>query len=113
MRMRWIVCGVVAGALALAGCGGGPAEASDPTKLDDAAKLACDDFAHGYASAQTHSARVALANKVNKWAPSSDTNRIADMGAALGRGADGTPAAWKIAADAFATACLDAGWKRK
>ncbi|MEV4672180.1 hypothetical protein AB0K34_11060 [Actinomadura sp. NPDC049382] len=99
-------------ALALAGCGG-EAEATDPAKLDDAGNLACQDFAEGYPSAVTQDARVALANKVAKWAPKSQTNRIADMSQALGRAADGSPGAWKIAADAFAQACLDAGYKSR
>lgn len=84
---------------------------ADPSKLDDEGKFACDDFANGYKSAVTRDARVKLANKVAKWAPKSRTDRIADMSEALGRGADGSPGAWKLAADAFAQACLDAGWK--
>ncbi|MGX4695451.1 hypothetical protein [Streptomyces sp. JNUCC 63] len=83
---------------------------TDPTKLDDAGKLACDDFAHGYKAADTRQKRLDLAHKVNKWAPSSKTNRIADTGKVLSNGANGSDGSWQIAADTFATACLDAGW---
>lgn len=98
--------------VALAGCGG-EAESSDPTRLDKAGKFACQDFADGYRSAVTRDARVELANKVAKWAPKSQTNRIADMSEALGRAADGSPGAWKVAADGFAQACIDGGWKTR
>ena len=106
-RVAVIACAV---ALSLSGCGTGE-ETTDPTKLDSAGKFACEDFANGYKSAVTQQARVELANKVAKWAPSSHTNRIADMSEALGRAADGSPEAWRIAADAFAQACLDGGAK--
>lgn len=97
--------------IALAGCGGGSdKQPADPSKLDDAANFACTDFAKGYKSAQTKQARIDLANKVNEWAATSKTERIADLGAALGRGADGSPEAWQLAADAFAARCMEAGW---
>lgn len=79
--------------------------------VDQPGQWACDDFASGYRSAQTRSARVELANEVNEWAPKSKSGRIADMGVILGRGADGSASAWQIGADAFAQACFDAGWK--
>jgi hypothetical protein len=84
---------------------------ADPKRLDNAASLACDDFAHGYKGAQTTSARIDLANKVNKWAQSSATNGIADNATALARGSEASAGAWQIGADAFAQSCLDAGWK--
>jgi hypothetical protein len=98
---------------ALTACSSGSSddEPADPKKLDNAASLACDDFAHGYKAAQTSSARVDLANKVNKWAQSSATNGIADNATALARGSEASASAWQIGADAFALACLDAGWK--
>lgn len=96
--------------IVVAAGGGDDQTPADPTKLDQAGQLACDDFARGVLAAQTRQARIDLANKVNKWAARSDTNRIADMGASLGRGADGSEQAWDIASDAFATACMDAGW---
>jgi len=96
--------------IALTGCGSS-SEPADPTKTDQEAGFACDDFALGYKSAQTTQARIDLADKVNKWAPHSQTNRIADMGAALSRGAEASPDAWQLAADAFAQACMDAGWE--
>jgi len=94
----------------LTACGSSDKPA-DPKKLDDAASLACDDFASGYKAAQTSSARVDLANKVNKWAQDSGTNGIADNATALARGSEGSATAWKLGADAFAQTCLDAGWK--
>jgi len=97
-------------ALALTACSSS-GEPVDPSKLDDAASLACDDFAKGYKAAQTSSARVSLANKVNKWAQSSKTNGIADNAVVLARGSEGSASAWQLGADAFAQSCLDAGWK--
>ncbi|HZX38115.1 MAG TPA: hypothetical protein VFF37_07255, partial [Streptomyces sp.] len=73
MRTR-IIAAAAAALLALTACSSSSDEQADPTKLDDSAKLACDDFATGYKAAQTTSARVDLANKVNKWAQSSATN---------------------------------------
>lgn len=84
---------------------------ASPSNLDDAGKLACDDFAHGYKAADTKTERLDLAHKVNKWAPSSKTDRIADTGHVLANGAAGSDSAWQLAADTFAQACLDAGWK--
>lgn len=86
------------------------AEKTDPNKLDDAAQLACDDFAHDYKTATTRDERLDLAHKVNKWARSSKTDRIADTGRILANGATGSDGSWTIAADTFAQACFDAGW---
>ncbi|MFB7866987.1 hypothetical protein [Streptomyces sp. NPDC056069] len=97
-------------ALTLAACGSND-EPADPTKLDDAGSLACDDFATGYKAAQTRQARIDLANKVNKWAQTSATHGIADNATALANSSAGSAGAWQIGADAFAKACLDAGWK--
>ena len=97
-------------AVALTGCSSDD-EPADPTKVDDAASFACEDFARGFKAAQTRSARIDLADKVNKWAQSSATNRIADNATALARGSEGSDAAWQLGADAFAQACLDAGWE--
>ncbi|MFC8826372.1 hypothetical protein ACFT9I_13650 [Streptomyces sp. NPDC057137] len=103
--------------LALTGCFSGGDEhgptLADPAKakLDDAAKLACDDFATDYKGAQTEQARIDLADKVNKWAQESGTDRIAENATALARGSEAGPDAWQMGADAFTEACLDAGWK--
>lgn len=83
---------------------------ADPSKLDDAGEFACDDFAKDYKAATTTDARLDLAHKVNKWAPKSQTNRIADTGKILSNGAGGSDGSWQLAADTFAQACLDAGW---
>jgi len=87
-------------------------KSADPSKLDDAGQRACDDFARGYNDgANTKTERLDLAHKVNKSAPGSKTNRIADTGHILANGAAGSASAWQLAADTFAQACLDAGWK--
>ncbi|MFC9606080.1 hypothetical protein ACFTTN_21775 [Streptomyces niveus] len=101
--------------LTLTGCfsGGdehGPTPA-DPTKLDDAAQLACDDFMKRFDSAETEQTRTDLADKVNKWAQDSGTDRIAKKAAAFARSSEAGPDAWKMGGDAFAQACTDAGWK--
>lgn len=110
MRRLTITLAMAALALTLTACGSSD-EPADPTKLDDAGRLACQDFAEGFKSAQTQQARISLANKVNEWAPSSKTNGIASNAVALARGSEGSAAAWQLGADAFAKACLDAGWK--
>lgn len=84
---------------------------ADPKKLDDAASLACDDFATDYKGAQTQNARIDLANKVNKWAQQSVTKGIAANATVLARGSEASAGAWQIGADAFAQSCLNAGWK--
>ncbi|MEE1814224.1 hypothetical protein PUR59_04210 [Streptomyces sp. SP18ES09] len=112
MRTPTTLLATAALALALTACGSSDSDTpADPKKLDDSARLACDDFATDYKAAQTQQARIDLANKVNKWAASSVTNGIADNAKALARGADASAGAWQIGADAFAQACLDAGWK--
>ncbi|MFE7073791.1 hypothetical protein ACFU96_27260 [Streptomyces sp. NPDC057620] len=122
MRNRHILVAIGLTALALTACqptedtGSSdtkPTKASkpDPTKLDEAGEFACDDFAADYKGAQTEQARLNLADKVNKWAPKSGTDRIADTAVVLARAADGSDGSWQIAADTFATACLDADWK--
>jgi len=124
MRIRHTIA-IAATALALAACtptedtGSGsndPKPASskpaDPSKLDDAGQQACDDFARGYKDgADTKTERLDLAHKVNRSAPSSKTNKIADTGHVLTNGAAGNANTWQLAADTFAEACLDAGWK--
>ena len=113
MRIRHTFVAVAALACVLTACSGSGTsdKPADPAKLDDAASLACDDFATGYKGAQTQSARIDLANKVNKWAESSATNGIDDNAKALARGSEASAGAWQLGADAFAQACLDAGWK--
>ncbi|WP_432041427.1 hypothetical protein [Streptomyces cadmiisoli] len=112
MRIRHTATVIAALACALTACSASASdEPADPTKLDSSASLACDDFAQGYKAAQTRSARVDLANKVNKWAQSSQTNGIADNATVLARGSEASAGAWQIGADSFAQACLDAGWK--
>ena len=110
MRPTHVTAAAALLALTLTACGSSE-EPADPAMLDSSAKLACSDFASGYKAAQTTSARVDLANKVNKWAQDSATNGIADNATALARGSEGGPDAWQLGADAFAQACLDAGWK--
>ncbi|MFK0124899.1 hypothetical protein ACIQSP_16480 [Streptomyces nigra] len=112
MRIRRTITAAAIAALALTACSAGSDDKpADPSKLDDAASFACDDFANGYKAAQTQQARIDLANKVNKWAQQSGTNGIADNAKVLARGSEASAGAWQIGADSFAQACLDAGWK--
>jgi hypothetical protein len=78
--------------------------------LDDAGRLACDDFAEGYESGLTLDERKALASKVQEWASRSSVTTLPLAARALIRSTR-QPAAWQVAADGFATACLDAGWR--
>ena len=96
--------------LALTGCSSEPDGPADPAKLDDAASLACDDFAHNIKAALTTTARIDLANKVNKWAQDSTTTGIATGGKLLANSAEADPSTWQTSSDLFAKACLDAGW---
>ncbi|MFE4691737.1 hypothetical protein ACFRH6_16960 [Streptomyces sp. NPDC056749] len=112
MRTRTAAALIAAGLLAtLTACSSGDTGPADPAKLDDAASLACEDFATGYKGALTTTARVDLANKVNKWAQSSATNGIATNGQLLAKGSELGADAWQVGADAFAQSCLDAGWE--
>ncbi len=99
---------LIAVIIAIAAGGG---DKADPSKLDDAGRWACDDFAKGYPTAKTPALRTELARTVNKNAASSKTNMIADLGTDLSHAATGSDGAWKIAADGFAARCMDAGWK--
>ena len=105
-----VVVGVIGGILTSDDDDAGEPNTQPSIELDEAGVFACTDFAKGYKAAQTKDARVELANKVNKWAASSKTDRIAELGAALGRAADSTPEEWTLAADTFAARCMDAGW---
>ncbi|MFI0268578.1 hypothetical protein [Streptomyces luteogriseus] len=113
MQLRHIAATAAITALALTACSSNDSsdKPADPKKLDSAASLACDDFAQGYKAADTQQERLDLAHKVNKWAPTSKTSRIADSGKILANGAAGSDGSWKLAADTFAQACLDAGWE--
>lgn len=115
MRTRCLAAAFVIAALGLTACSGSGSsdKPADPKKLDDAASLACDDFARGYKGAQTQQARVDLADTVNKWAQESGTTGIADNATVLARGSEGSAGSWQIGADAFAQTCLDAGWTGK
>lgn len=106
------IAAVALAALVLTACGTrSAADRADPTKLDNAGSLACEDFAQGYSAAQTTDARVDLANRVNNSAQESATNGIAEGATILARGSEGDTSAWQLAADTFAQSCLDAGWK--
>lgn len=110
MRTRHKAATTAAILLTLTACSSNTPD-TKPSSLDQAGQLACDDFATGYKAAQTSNARTDLADKVNKWAQQSKTDRIPEMATALARGSARTAEAWTIGADAFAQACLDAGWK--
>lgn len=102
---------IVAVAVALTGCGGGAQadKPTDPTKADDAASLACEDFLTGVRAAVTPADRAALARKTNKWAQTSRTNGIAGGGRMLANAAAGNDDGWRLASDTFSRACLDTG----
>jgi hypothetical protein len=93
-------------ALLLAACGTAPADGQP----DAAARLACDDFAQGFEPGLTLDERAALAREVEKWAAKSSATRIPPAARALTRSVR-QPAAWTVAADGFAVACYDSGWK--
>lgn len=82
----------------------------DPLKLDDAGRAACRVFARGYRDADSKSERVELASLVAGYAAGSGTRRMISSAEALVRSADGPDSRWKLGADTFAQACLDAGW---
>ena len=98
---------VVVGGLALSTS----SRSSDaPEKIDQPAAQACTDFTDGFRTARTKTARLALADKVNKSSAGSDNNQIADRALAVGRSADAGDKQWKQDADALTKACKDAGW---
>ncbi|WP_127499021.1 hypothetical protein [Actinoplanes solisilvae] len=103
--------GLVAGG-ALAGCtGSDPVAVADPAaRLDESGTFACTDFAAGYQEATAKSARVDLADKVNKWARTSTSKGIKSGGEKLAKGANGGDEAWTVSADAFSAQCLALGW---
>jgi hypothetical protein len=112
MRFRTITATIIALlAVTLTAC------SSDDTtttgNLDVPGQKACDDFAKGYKDAKAHDDRASLASKVDANAKDSKVDRIPDMSKALTRSLKGSDDAWTIGADAFAQACLDAGWKAK
>ncbi|MFF5891192.1 hypothetical protein ACFY72_20775 [Streptomyces globisporus] len=112
MRTRTTTAALITAGLllTLTGCSSEPDGPADPKKLDDAASLACDDFATGFKAALTTTARIDLANKVNKWAQDSATNGIATGGKLLANSAEADPGTWQTSSDLFAQSCLDAGW---
>lgn len=97
---------VVVGGLALS-----TSSRSDaPEKIDQPAAQACTDFSDGYPQARTKTARLALADKINKSSAGSENTRIADRALAVGRSADDGNAQWKQDGDALVNACKEAGW---
>lgn len=112
MRRPILATFAVAVALTLTGCGGAQKtdKPADPTRADDAASLACEDFIKGHPQTTvTPADRAALARKTNRWAQTSRTNGIAAGGRMLANAAGGNDAAWRLASDAFSRACLDSG----
>ncbi|MEV6597219.1 hypothetical protein AB0M36_10195 [Actinoplanes sp. NPDC051346] len=86
------------------------AQEAGPGRLDDAADRACTTFAEGFDDAATRTARLSLADEVNKWSTGSENERIADRAVAMGRSANESDAEWKSGATALTQACRDAGW---
>ncbi|GGQ40492.1 hypothetical protein [Couchioplanes azureus] len=111
LNKRQLVIGVAAVVVVLAGLAiGRSAQDPGPGRLDDGAERACTAFAAGYADAGTKTARLSLADEVNKWSAGSGNARIAERATALGRSANETTTAWQADATAFTQACRDAGW---
>ncbi|CAG7634123.1 hypothetical protein [Actinacidiphila bryophytorum] len=113
MRPRLVAVTFAAALLALTACssGGDDAKPTDPTRLDAPARQACDDLAHGLASAKTTSEQQALYKKVDTSARKSHTNGIASESKSLGDGVAGDTAYWQTHTDALTRACVQAGWK--
>lgn len=114
MRPRLVAAALAAAALlALSACSSGDDDAkpADPTRLDAPAQHACDDLAHGLASAKTTSDQQALYKKVDKSAQKSHTNGIASESKSLGDGVAGDASYWQIHTYALTQACIQAGWK--
>ncbi|MFI7603222.1 hypothetical protein [Actinoplanes sp. NPDC049681] len=111
LNKRQLVIGGVAVVVVLAGLAiGRSAQDAGPGRLDDGAAKACTAFADGYGDADTKTARLRLADEVNKFSAGSDNERIADRAAAVGRSANDATAEWKANAAEFTRACREAGW---
>ncbi|MFF3565270.1 hypothetical protein ACFYXS_35025 [Streptomyces sp. NPDC002574] len=104
---------VLAGAalLTVSACGDDSAGPTHPThRLDGPAQRACDLFAHGYKETGTVDARAKLAARVREAAKTSAVDPVRNMSGTLVQGATNDAQTWQMGADAFAKACLDAGW---
>lgn len=104
------VIALVAVALLVRGATAGD-DAPAKAPLDAAAVKACDDFAAGYADAETQAARLRLADVVLQSAMDTENDSIADRAAELGRDADDDKQ-WRTHATAFTDACKTSGWTR-
>ncbi|MEV4636395.1 hypothetical protein AB0J80_03490 [Actinoplanes sp. NPDC049548] len=111
LNKRQLVIGVAVVLVVLAGLAiSKSAKDAGPGRLDDPAAKACTTFADGYADADTKTARLRLADEVNKFSAGSENERIADRAAAVGRSANEATAKWKADAAELARACREAGW---
>lgn len=111
MRTRPAATALAAAAAALltvSACGDDGARPAH--RLGGPAQQACDFFAHGYKETGTVDARSKLATRVPAAAKRSGVGSVRDRAGALVRGATNDPQTWQMGADAFAEACLDAGW---
>lgn len=77
---------------------------------DDAAWLACDDLARYAADGQPIADRQQRLDDVNRWAHRSNTERIAEQGAAVAQAAVGPPQGLALAMDVLSATCLDLGY---
>jgi hypothetical protein len=80
------------------------------TGLDAAGQRACDDFAAGYAKAETKPERLTLADKVTGSSGKTDNKAIQQTAAAMGNAASDGGASWQKAGDDLTAACRSAGW---
>ncbi|MFD3455104.1 hypothetical protein ACFWVC_23365 [Streptomyces sp. NPDC058691] len=109
MRTRPAAAVLAAAALlTVSACGDDGAR--PPHRLDGPAQQACDLFAHGYKETGTVDARAKLATRVQAAATKSAVEPVRDMAGTLVQGAQSDAQTWQMGADAFARACLDAGW---
>lgn len=80
--------------------------------LDRSGENACDDFARYIRDGAPRDKRAEVVETVVALARTSSVSRLGETAQLLENvGATGTDGAWQIAADAFAQACFDAGWK--
>ncbi|MFJ4844857.1 MULTISPECIES: hypothetical protein [unclassified Streptomyces] len=109
MRTRPAATALAAAVLTVSSCGG-DGDVEPAHRLDGPAQHACDLFAHGYKETGTVDARSKLAARVRAAAKTSSVDPVREMAGALVRGATNDARTWQMGADAFAKACLDAGW---
>jgi hypothetical protein len=101
----------VAVALSLAGC---PRRTTATAAIvDNQAQQACDTLAAGTPKSHTVAKRLTLADKVNRWSSRSDNPAIVKQGSTVGRAANHSNHAWRLATTNFLKTCRRAGWEAR